>query len=580
MRRQFPHWPRLLDSVRARLTLIIVLAMLPAVAFSVAGAVRQYAERKDLAERELLRIAELMPHEVGAVFSSAEQLMLAARLQSVVALGQLPACREVLAGALAGRDLFGNIWIVDATGVPVCSARELARAESYAEAAWFQAQQRLRAFAVSAPAAGDTTFVAALPLTEESPRDPVGVAVVSIKTTLLQRFARIASVSDDTGVFLLRADGEPLLSGGPSDFLPDETFLERVLVPDGGLVTVPSREGAPYVYVATPLVDGQIVGLVAHRAIGADAPLLAKLALEAGLPLLLATLTLLVVWLAIDRVSTRWIRRLRAVVLAHGRGSIEARAHGLEAAPLEYRELGEALNSMAEAIEQRQERLASAAAAREVLLREVHHRVKNNLQIIISLFSLVTRNADDEKAKVLIRDMLARIECLALVHHAAYRSGDVQAIGMQTFIPLLLTNVSRIFEDQAATIRVGSKVDEIALTMDETIPLAQLITEAVTNSLKHAFVDRDQGRITVRLERVAEGRAWLAIADDGVGLPADFDLRPARHRLGLSMMAGFAQQLGGTLAFRGDDGGTTISAELNYVEAGDAPAPGIAEPVA
>src|SRR3546814_17609314 len=106
---------------------------------------------------------------------------------------------------------------------------------------------------------------------------------------------------------------------------------------------------------------------------------------------------------------------------------------------------------MAEAIEQRQSRLLSALAGRELLLREIHHRVKNNLQIIISLFNLLARNAEDEATKLLIRDMLARVESLALVHHAAYQSDDVQLISMRSF----RSEKSRVRQECVKTCRFG-----------------------------------------------------------------------------------------------------------------------------
>lgn len=573
--------PRLLDTVRSRLTLVLVLAILPVLGFSIANAVRDYADRKLAAERDLVRGAELVTHEVGAVFSSAEQVMLVARGQSMVVRGESPACEEFLAGALAGREIFSNIATISAAGDVVCSAQPLPGPHNVADKPWFQRSQRGRAFSVNGPVAesitGESVLTVALPMNEEAAASPAPVALIItyIKTSLLDRLTRVTPAPADTDLFLLNADGELLLSNGPLEALPAESAIGDVVDPERSFIAAASRSAQPYLYASISLHNGEIIGLLARPALRVDTPILVELAMDVAIPVILTAITLLIVWLATDRVSLRWIRKLRAVALAHGQGSSNVRAREIEAAPLEYRELGEALNSMAEAIEQRQSRLLSALAGRELLLREIHHRVKNNLQIIISLFNLLARNAEDEATKLLIRDMLARVESLALVHHAAYQSDDVQLISMKSFVPSLLTHLSHTLEDPSAEILIESEVDDIFLTMDETIPLAQLITEAVSNSLKHAFVGRASGRIIVRLLRIAPRKITLDISDNGVGLPADFETRPARRQLGQSLMSAFARQLGGTVTLRSRNG-TTISAELSFAggERSAAPSPG------
>src|SRR3546814_10721100 len=125
-----------------------------------------------------------------------------------------------------------------------------------------------------------------------------------------------------------------------------------------------------------------------------------------------------------------------------------------------------------------------------------------------------------------------------------YQSDDVQLISMKSFVPNLLTHLSHTLDDRSAEILIETEVDDIFLTMDETIPLAQLMTEAVSNSLKHAFVGRAAGRIMLRLLREAPRKITLEISADGVGLPADFETRPARRQLGQSLMSAFARQLG------------------------------------
>lgn len=567
---------RVLDTVRSRLTLVILLAMLPVLMFSLANAAREYVERKETAQRELVTSAELVTKEVGAIFAGALQVLTVSRNLAVIRDSEVPACTDYLRGTLAGQDMFSNVATVAANGDVLCSALDVKNRRNVADASWFARFQRMKAFSVGAALTGSITgqpvLTAALPMDDAAAMRPgqTSLVVVSIKANLLDRYARFAPAPDDTELFLMNADGELLIANGPEDALPAD--LDRVRsTPAQSFIDGASRTGRPYLYAAVQLHEGEIMGLLARPAIRVDAPILAELAIDVALPVLLTAITLLIVWLATDRVSLRWIRKLRTVALAHGQGSAPVREWEIDQAPLEYRELGEALNTMAGAIEQRQSRLLSALAGRELLLREIHHRVKNNLQTIISLFNLQARNAEHESEKLLIRDLLARVESLALVHHAAYQSDDVQLISMKSFVPNLITHLSHTLDDRSTDIRIETEVDDIFLTMDETIPLAQLMTEAISNSIKHAFPGRAEGRISFRLLRSAERKITLEIADDGVGLPADFEQRPARRQLGQSLMSAFARQLGGTVTIS-SNGGTLIRAELSLL-GGERPVP-------
>ena len=148
---------RVFDTVRSRLTLVILLAMLPVLMFSLANAVREYIERKETAERELVRSAELVTKEVGAVFASALQVLMVSRNLAVVRDSQPPACTDYLRGTLAGQDMFANIATIAANGDVLCSALAAAEERNFAGAAWFTRFQRVKAFSVGAVLTGSIT---------------------------------------------------------------------------------------------------------------------------------------------------------------------------------------------------------------------------------------------------------------------------------------------------------------------------------------------------------------------------------------------------------------------------------------
>ncbi len=189
-----------------------------------------------------------------------------------------------------------------------------------------------------------------------------------------------------------------------------------------------------------------------------------------------------------------------------------------------------------------EQRLRESLAEKEMLLKEVHHRVKNNLQIVSSLLHLQMRSAGGEESKAALQESAARVATMALVHEQIYRSQSLSRISLDDYLLQLVTRQVETFRGPRR-ILVDVDAPHFSVPLDVAIPLGLIVNEVVTNSLKHAFTGRDTGTITLRLA-TRESSALLTVADDGSGLPPDFSFEQAPN-LGMQLIWSLSRQLSG-----------------------------------
>jgi two-component sensor histidine kinase len=202
-------------------------------------------------------------------------------------------------------------------------------------------------------------------------------------------------------------------------------------------------------------------------------------------------------------------------------------------------------------LEQAGEKIAAQLGEKEVLLREVHHRVKNNLQVISSLLSLQSVHVRDPRDKELFEDSVGRVMSMAMVHEDLYASNDFSKVGLRDYAGKL---AGRLAAGLGRGEKVELKVDvqDIEMPIQQAIPCGLIINELLTNAYKHAFPSGGGGTIRLALHANADGYA-LRVADDGVGLAADFDWKKTPS-LGLTLVATLTQQLHGEVALTRDGG--------------------------
>jgi PAS domain S-box-containing protein len=195
---------------------------------------------------------------------------------------------------------------------------------------------------------------------------------------------------------------------------------------------------------------------------------------------------------------------------------------------------------------QTEEHLRSSLQEKEVLLREIHHRVKNNLQVITSLLSLQAEYLTDEGMLRIMRESQHRVRSMALVHEKIYQSHNLAEVDFGDYTRELVSQLVRSYGITQDTIEMNIRADSVSLGVDRAIPCGIIANELVTNALKYAFPDGRKGKIDVELRSISAGVVRLIVRDDGIGFPEGFEAHKA-HTLGLTLVHMLAEQVGGEL---------------------------------
>ncbi len=261
-------------------------------------------------------------------------------------------------------------------------------------------------------------------------------------------------------------------------------------------------------------------------------------------------------WLGTRLLITRWIMTLRRMAQALAGGNYEVADVNLNEAPSELRSLGETMVLMAGRIEAREEELSGRCNRRTSCSRKSTIGSRTTCRSSAASLNLHGKSVAEPNARNALDDVKMRVRALALVHRYLYEADDVRVVPLQMFMTELCRTLVNSLSDIRRRISLRVDIPEIAIKSDWAVPVALLVTEAITNAMKHAFPGDRAGNIAVRLgvNRVT-GRAVLTVSDDGVGPPLSDPDQSNRH-LGLHLIEAFARQIGGDLAISGPPGMT------------------------
>jgi len=191
--------------------------------------------------------------------------------------------------------------------------------------------------------------------------------------------------------------------------------------------------------------------------------------------------------------------------------------------------------------------LQASLKEKVALLNEVHHRVKNNLQVITSLLRLEAGRSDHAPTRTVLQEMQGRIYAMALLHESLYRSGTFAEVELGAYLRQLATQAFRAQSGQGMAVRLVFELASVNIALDKATPCGLLVNELLSNCLKHAFPDGRSGEVLVQSQAADKPGFWrVRVRDTGVGLPPDFESR-SRQSLGLLLVSDLARQLGGTL---------------------------------
>lgn len=199
----------------------------------------------------------------------------------------------------------------------------------------------------------------------------------------------------------------------------------------------------------------------------------------------------------------------------------------------------------------------------KTLIKEAHHRIKNNLQVVSSLIQFQAREVKDLKIKDMFNDLQSRVHSIAAIHEKLYRSSNLKDVNIHEYINLL---VHELIDNYSVDkkIDVNVQIDTFNISVKTLVPLGLLINELVANSLKHGFKDRDSGHIDIRLERLEGNRCRLTVSDDGAGIPKNF-LTSTNDSIGSELIQIFTNQLWGNVTILDEPGGV-VQIDFNLID--------------
>ena len=189
-----------------------------------------------------------------------------------------------------------------------------------------------------------------------------------------------------------------------------------------------------------------------------------------------------------------------------------------------------------------EEQLKTSLIEKETLLREVHHRVKNNLQLISSLLNLQLKSKEEKSVEEMFNECQNRVKAISLIHEKLYQTNQITRIDFDKYIKSLATSLLKSFGITSSRIRITSKAENVFLTMDSAIPCGLIINELVTNSLKHAFKHGMSGEIVVDMKYRQDNKFVLTVKDNGLGLPSTLMVEKP-ETLGFSLIQSLIRQL-------------------------------------
>jgi two-component sensor histidine kinase len=545
-------------SLRFRLALTVLVALTPVAIVSIMqGVDRVQRDVADVRER-LSQIARAASNDEENILASAEQVLRALANQPEVRAADAR-CNAALSDALKGLQFFINIARVGAKGDVLCWALP-PNGRNVSNQPWWNEAMRSTRFFISerihSPRTGRGALAMVLPVwTPQGAFD--GVLVMGLDTQWFNFLLRekrlpeggIVALFDSTGTLIAannQAAAQVIFAGGVK-----ASAGNRSLLPAKG------PQGESWSYALAPLIGNDVFIAFAMRDLDLFSWTYIHVATDLLLPVLMLTLASMAIWIATDRQVSRWVAYLGRMAMAYARGHYSIRPAALEEAPAEFRQLGETFSGMAAAVQDRDRRLREAIAVKTTLIKETHHRVKNNLQIVMSLLSLQATELRDPAARDALKQAQVRVNALALVHRILHEVEDQSSVDLKRLLQDLGQQIHEGFGGDRRDVRLEFDVVAREASSDLAVPLTLFTVEALTNSFKHAYPPGGPGgAISVTLRPAEAGQLELAIADEGVGMAEG----SAARGVGSRLTEAFANQIGGTLSWsRRRGGGTLVS---------------------
>jgi two-component sensor histidine kinase len=526
-------------TLRTGLILVVIGALLPIGTLSVVQALATLDYSQMLIGNRLITSAlATAGQERDALIIAKHVALTLSQNAQVRSAG--PGCREGLMAGMSGNPSLANFARSDANGNVLCSVLPFEPKLSLAGKDYWQRGIAQKDFSISAPVMGQISkrpiLIGMLPL-KNTDGSNNGAITVGIDLAWLQTSLQAASKTAEAVIAVTDQNGKVIIASGQGLLPPLNSASAEVQITEGI-----AKDGKIWLYASAPLYKQSLYIVYAEPKNALMATALEQVRINLILPVIAILLASLALWFGTNRLVIRWLESLRRLAGEFTRGDYRGDPQHCKKAPLEIAQLSDDLHIMAKAIESRD--------------HEIHHRVKNNLQIVSSLLNLQARKISDPAAKTALDQTRARIGALAQIHRLLYEETPEIEHGQVDIARLMgeLCVQMRALHRHQARINLVCTAAHCAMPVDSVVPLSLFAVEAVTNAYRHAFVNRDAGTITLKF-CVENNDRILRIIDDGIG----FDATRPSQSMGYQLMVGFANQIGGTLKIESDKTGTVVT---------------------
>lgn len=531
----------------------MAVALLPFILLGLIQVRGEYLQQIRELKADLQRAAQTSVRDAESTFDRVSVL-----LGVIAPEGKSFDCNARFTGIVRVIDDVQDLYRFDTAGNALCASdtRSAAQFGKVAESWWFQSLAR-----------GETGRIVALDGDGEDSRlvlaqratRPLGgfdgVLVATIPTAVLSPSTEDPYLPRSARMALFDAEGRALTPSPGIEFATSVPHLKSLLQShangDGDILRAKGTDGVSRLYAASRLEGQNVYAVISAPSASPwfwarNNPIRFLM-----LPLAAWLTAFAAVMLASERIIIRWLDYMDRIAAIYARGRYTIRPVQAENAPSEIRHLARTMGELADNITRRDAALTEALQEKDALLREIHHRVKNNLQIISSLLSMQQRAVDDPAARAALGDTRQRISALALIYRTLYQGEDVRHAEAEVFLSELVGHLVASESLRGPLVKSSIEADPLNIDPEKLAPMALWLVEAISNAQKHAFAGRG-GELKVRF-RVNGDTSTLEVEDDGPGMGE------ATTGVGLTLMTAFAKQLRGTVSSTVAPSGGTLA---------------------
>lgn len=533
-------------SLSARIIFLMTLAMLPL------GMISILQTREVVTEAQALTNTALMARTIAAASAERELIQgaVGATRALAVSVAQEPdGCERLTQDFVATNPPFIFAGFIETDGIMRCSSRgevvDFGQTEALASA--LQSTGPIITMNENGRVTGQSVVIVSHPVV----RDGTAVGIVSLSiphwvaNPLLapagseNENLRLASVNADNMV--VSASGSV---GSAPEFLPVNFENQALIARVGTIFSGQAGDGSKRYYAVTSMIDDELVLVGSWPAESAVLTPRAASSLVLAFPIAMWVVGIGVAYFGIQRLVVRHIRSLRSGMRRFALGNREATPISLTDAPEELREAERSFNRMAAIIGEAEARQAQDLADKEVLLREVHHRVKNNLQLIASIMNMQARDAHAPETRRMLAALQRRVRGLAMLHRTLYTTPDMMTVDGKDMIKMVIADAAQLADERHVT--VSTSLENVPLYPDQAVPLSMLLAEAMTNAFKHSGQDQEgDRRVDISLTNSADDEILMKITNTVDPQSAEPEELSSGDGLGKRLVAAFVAQLGG-----------------------------------